>query len=401
MRNPLRDFLGARPLVLAVVYTGVAILPLFLVSAQVLQLGRELGFAVGLLGVATAFHFAAAALSGNPAGALIGRLGPGRGLRLGGIMVVASCLVAAAAQAPWMIPVATGLAGVANALVQVSANVAIFNGVPERRRGLAFGTKQAAVPMASLLAGLSLPTIGLVFGWRWVFVGAAVLAGILAISAPQTPQGGEVARTEKPIGRIPRSLAVLMIGGFTAAIAGNGLSYFVVPSAVEAGLKEATAGVVLAVVSLLVVAVRVGAGWTVDKRKSRGHLEMATLTAVGAIGALVLMTAWTPGMYLAAMPIAVLGAWGWPGVFMFSVVSSYPDFPARASGLVISSNLTGTVIGPLVVAMFANGGDYSKAWMFISGAAVVAATAFSVSYLAYGRRPGLNSRDRPGSAPPR
>jgi hypothetical protein len=104
------------------------------------------------------------------------------------------------------------------------------------------------------------------------------------------------------------------------------------------------------------------------------------MAGAGAIGAVVLVVASAPGIYLVAMPIAVLGAWGWPGIFFFTAVHSYPDHPARASGLVLSSNLTGTVIGPLVVGSFAGRGNYPGAWMFVAVTAAISTFAFVASH---------------------
>ena len=380
MRNPVREYLTSRALLTAVVYTGVVTLPLFLVSAQILQLGADLDFGVSRIGLATASYFGTAALTANPAGSVISRLGPGRGLRLGGFLAVAACVIVATTSNWWIILLAMAVAGAGNALIQVSANVAIFDGVAPGRQGLAFGTKQAAVPMASLLAGISLPLIGLAVGWRWAFVAAGVLAVVFAVSAPEPATRDNETREEKPMGRIPRSLLLLLAAGFFGAVAGNGVSHFIVPSAVDVGISERTAGIVLASVSLFVVAVRMGAGWTVDRRKSLGHVEMATMVGVGTVGALFLMTAGSSGPYLLAMPLALVGAWGWPGVFFFTIVHSYPEFPARASGLALSTNLTGTVLGPIVVGLLAGAGNYSAAWLFVATTAAAATIAFVLSY---------------------
>jgi MFS family permease len=379
MSNPLGRALAARPLLAAVTYTGMCLLPLALVSAQVLQL-QEIG-----LGLAIAAYFGAAALTANPAGRLMGRIGPGRGLRFGSYLVVVACLIAGTATTWWLIPIATAAGGVANGMIQVASNLAIFDGVTRSRQGLGFGAKQASVPLATTLAGTSLPVIGLVFGWRWVFALAGVLALALALSAPELPGRAGEPRREGRMGRPPASLYLLALGGFAGAMAGNGLSLFVVPSAVDIGIHEGAAGAVLAACSLLVVFVRLGAGWTVDRNESIGLAEMAWMTGVGALGAFVLYATSTPPLYLIAMPIALLGAWGWPGVIFFSVVHSFPDSPARASGLVLSGNLTGTVIGPLVVGSLAARGDYHAAWLFVTVACAVACIAFALGNRARAR----------------
>jgi MFS family permease len=377
--NRLKVGLSRAPLTTAVIYTGLGVLPLFLVSAQIFQLQADIGFGVARLGLTTAAFFGTAALAANPAGRVVSRVGPSAGIRLGSAITVLACVIAGTATVWWMLPVATAVGGVANGFIQVASNIAIFDGVAERRRGVAFGAKQASVPLASVLAGISLPVIGLVFGWRWVFAIAASLALILSISAPTLDRGDQAERTEERLGRPPRSLLWLGVAGIAGAAAGNGLSLFIVPSAVDIGITEAAAGAVLAACSILVVAVRVGAGWLVDRRRSSGHLEMAWMAGLGASGALLLTTVATPPLYLVAMPIALLGAWGWPGIFFFTVVHTYPEYPAKASGLVLSSNLTGTLVGPLIVGFMAGRGNYPGAWLFVSTCATISCAALVVS----------------------
>lgn len=380
MNSVFRRRLERRPLLTAVIYTGVGVLPLYLVSSQVLQLDNEIGFGVGRLGLATATFFGAAALAANAGGGIVSRFGSAVGIRMGSVTTIVASVLAGTATVWWMIPVATAIGGIGNGIIQVASNIAIFDGVRRGRQGVAFGAKQASVPMAGILAGLSLPAIGLVFGWRWVFAGAAALALGLAISAPRLDREVERRRVEQPFGRPTRSMIWLAVAGITGAAAGNGLAIFIVPSAVDIGIAEAAAGAVLAISSLLVVVLRIGVGWFVDLRQSSGHLQMAWLAGVGASGALVLMSASTPQVYLVAMPLALLGAWGWPGIIYFTLVNTHPEFPAKASGLLLSGNLTGTLIGPLVVGAFAARGNYPGAWLFVSISAALATAGFVASW---------------------
>jgi MFS family permease len=380
MTNRVRTRLERGPLLTAVVYTGTGMLPIFLISTQVLQIEADIGFGVAELALATTCFFAAAALASNVGGGIVSRLGPSVGIRLGSSMTIIACVVAGLAVVPWMIPVAAVFGGIGNGVIQVGSNVAIFDGVRPERMGLAFGAKQASVPTASIIAGLSLPVIGLVFGWRWVFAGAVVLALVLAVSTPELRRSGEPGRVEQRLGRPSRSMLWLGLAGMTGAAAGSGLSLFIVPSAVDIGISEAAAGGVLAFCSLLVVVWRVGAGFLVDRRRSSGHVEMACMAGLGALATLVLMTATAPPLYLASMPLALLGSWGWPGIIFYTLVTTYPEMPAKASGMLLSGNLTGTLAGPLVVGSFAGRGNYPGAWLFVSICAALAAVGFVVAW---------------------
>ncbi len=62
---------GRRVTSLAVAYAVLGVLPLFLVSAQSVQLQRDLDFDRAGLGLAVSLCFAASALAANPAGRLV------------------------------------------------------------------------------------------------------------------------------------------------------------------------------------------------------------------------------------------------------------------------------------------------------------------------------------------
>lgn len=370
----------SRPLLTSLVYTGSGFLPVFLVSSQILQLEADIEFGVGELAIASGAFFGMSALASIQAGKLVARLGPTAGFRIGASLTVTACMIAATAFTGWLIPLATGLSGMANGIIQISANLAIFDGVRKARQGVAYGAKQSAVPMSSLVAGLALPVVGLAVGWRWTFVGAAAIALVLVASVPHFDTARIAERDETRRGRPPAALLPLALAGFSGAVAGNAAALFVVPSAISVGIGEAAAGTVLAACSTIVVAVRIGAGWTVDRRMSSGYVEMMILVGTGAVAALALATVQSPGPYLVAMPIVLLGAWGWPAVFFFTIVNSFSDIPARASGLLMAGNFTGTILGPLAVGYFASRDDYQTAWLIVATAAAVSAILFGVSY---------------------
>ena len=107
---------------------------------------------------------------------MVERIGPHRGMRLAAAGSAASLLGVAL----WPVLERAGRLprprGLANAVSHPAANLSLAREVPAGRQGLSFGIKQAAIPVATLLAGLAVPTIAVTLGWRWAFAGGAALA---------------------------------------------------------------------------------------------------------------------------------------------------------------------------------------------------------------------------------
>lgn len=379
-----RRFLGAHPMASAVVYVMTGALPLYLTSAQVLSLETDLGFDPARLGIATATYFGVGAVMASTAGRWIRSRGATSGLRTGSLLAAAAATLAGISPVWWLIPVATMVSGVANSFMQVGTNILVVQIARSDRQAISFGAKQAAIPLASSLAGVLLPVVGLAVGWRWSFALAAAVALTVRSFVPDVPRLAERGRTgDTGRFRIPRALVYLGIAGACGGAAGNAVAFFIVPSAVDAGITEAAAGSVLAVSSALVVALRIGSGWLVDQRRTSGHYEMATMLGVGVLGCIGLALSPNILIYLVAMTLAMNGSWGWPGLFYYTVTSTNPDFPARASGVTLSGNLTGTLVGPFIVGQLADRGHYPAAWTLCAGLSLIAFVAMMMSGRTY------------------
>lgn len=373
--------LRGRPLLTAVAFVMIGILPLYLTSAQIISLQAELGFGAARLGIGVALHFGLAAAVAHPVGSLVQRLGATRGLRIGATLAAVAGVVAATAGVWWVLLIVTTIGGLANAFMQVSTNAVLAHDAAYHRQGMSFGAKQGAIPLASALAGALLPVVGVAVGWRWPYVVAAVFAltGI-ALAPPVVNQpSADEHQVRHGRSRMSPALLWLAVGGACGGAAGNALALFVVPSAVDLGVSEGRAGGFLAASSAVVFLTRVGAGWLADRRHSSGHGEMLGLLGAGTIACAVLAFTASVPWYLAAMPIAMLGSWGWPGLVYFAVVRIHPEAPARASGVILAGNLTGTVIGPMAVGFLADRAMFSTAWTMctVFSACSVAAIATS------------------------
>ncbi|MFT7475576.1 MAG: MFS family permease [Verrucomicrobiales bacterium] len=379
--NPLEG----RPLVTAVVFVAIGVMPLYLTSAQVISLDAALGFDAARLGIGTAVYFGLAAVVAQPVAAIVTRIGAQRGLQVGAFFSLIGSVAAATAVSWLAFLVAVGCAGLANAFMQVSTNIVLARGAAFRRQGLSFGAKQGAVPLASAVAGILLPSVGVALGWRWPYVLAIVLAFVVMFFAPEVDDRA-ANREQRGDGDRPPlsiSLKLLALGGACGGAAGNAVSLFLVPAAVDIGTTEAAAGAILAVGSALVFLLRVGVGAFADRAGSTGHLEMTVILILGAIASFGLAFVSSTAVFVVVMPLALLGSWGWPGLIYFTVVRIHPEATARASGVILASNLTGTLIGPSIVSQLADRGAYKAAWLFVAALGVASAVFIAASGLAF------------------
>ncbi|MGH3437575.1 MAG: MFS transporter [Sciscionella sp.] len=368
---------GLPPMVVAIAATTIGQLPVFLTGALAVQIGHDMALPASRLGIVVAAFFASSALCSAGLGRLSDRLGGTRMMRLGIVPAVAALLWIGLGVHRWgeLVP-ALVIAGVANGAIQPAANRYLARTVGDDRQGFAFGVKQAAIPAATLLSGLAVPAVGATVGWRWAYLGAAVLAVAVGALIPRRGRAGVIVRTV-PDGAPPEprtfarsALIILAIGVGMGSAAANALGSFFVLSAVHIGVSDSHAGLTAAAGSVVSLVVRLGIGFRADRRSS-GHLRLVSgLCACGAIGLLLLALGAGPLL----VPAAVIGygvGWGWAGLFNFAVVRTHPTVPGRATGLTQVGASSGACLGPLGFSIVATHLGYPSAWVF--GAALLLA----------------------------
>lgn len=368
---------GLGAVVAAVSTTTFGALPVFLLGGFAVLVRDDLGFSQARLGVAVAVFFATAALGSTPAGLVADRFGNQRSLTGGLATSLVATVLAASARTWWQLTLALALAGLGHAALQVGANRLLAVAVPSRRQGLAFGIKQAAVPIATLLAGLALPAVGVAVGWRWAYVGVAA-AAVVALAAQHrrrhTTEDLPVLGTNGRFTVPRRDLIVLSVAVGFGAGAANALGAFLVDFAAGAGMDLGRAGLLLAMASVVGLITRVGMGWLVDVLELPDLAVVASMLLAGALALAALpVVAPDSALIWVAAALAFGGGWGWPGLVVFIVARENPDAPAAATGVTQSGVFTGAVIGPLLFGLVATTVSYEMAWWGGAAAQVISA----------------------------
>lgn len=363
--------------------TTLGTLPVFLLASQSVLVREELGFGARLFGVAVGTFFAAAAITAVLAGMVADRVGRRVSTIAAGALSATGCLgVGLGAGEWWSLAVLMAVLGMANAACQVTANLAMARSVPPHRRGLGFGVKQSAIPLAIVLAGLAVPSVTAAYGWRPTYL-ACGCAGLLVVlvglvrrpAAPAGPEGG-AGVVEAPDRPPMPALLVSMVAIALGSAAANSLGSFVASWGYEVGLTPSQAGVLMAVGSALNIAARLLSGGLADRRHGRNLPIVAVQMLVGGL-ALALLSVDDPTTYVVAAVLAFAIGWSWPGLMLYAVVRIGRDSPATASGVVQAGAFAGGAAGPLLFGLLVEGVGYEASWrlaatVFIGAAALVA-----------------------------
>jgi MFS family permease len=389
----------------AVAVSVLGVLPAFLVGALAVQIRADLQVGLGLFGLAAATLFAVSGGLARPAGRLVQRLGSRRGAALAAALATASLTVIALAGSPAALMAGLAVGGLGNAVAQPSANAVVSELVTEQRLGVAFGIKQSSIPAATLLGGLAVPGVALVFGWRWAVACAVGLAVVLLLvsltgrdagrrrgGAPRSPGAPRA-----PDRGLPRGgLVVLTVGGFLGSAAATPTGVFLVDSAVAAGTDAGAAGLLFAGCSVLGLVVRIGYGLLVDRHPTRSaYLFIANLLAAGTAG-YVLLAAGTVPASVAGGVLAYGAGWAWTGLFHFAVIRDNRDAAASVTGFVQTGLSLGAASGPLLFGVVAQTWSYSAAWLTAAALSLAGAVTVRVSRRMVRRSRGLPVSRLPG-----
>ncbi|MGH9005082.1 MAG: MFS transporter, partial [Acidimicrobiia bacterium] len=213
--------------------TTACVFPPFLLGGMAVQIRADLGFSEAGIGLGVGAFFATASVLSALSGRGAERVGGDRGLRLAALWsAVVQMGIAGLADSLPVLLVLLALAGTANALAQPAANLVISRALPLGRQGLGFAVKQSAIPASTLLAGLAVPTLALTVGWRWAFVGSALLSLVSAVCVPVVAGAAgrrRAATGSDGAGRAPMgTMAVLSLGIALGAAAAGTLGAFLV-----------------------------------------------------------------------------------------------------------------------------------------------------------------------------
>jgi sugar phosphate permease len=249
------------------------------------------GLSLGQTGLLISGSLVGSVVSLIPWGLATDRAGE-RIVLVSGLTGCGACLLAAAwAGGFWSLGALLAAAGATGASVQSASGRAVMHWFSPSERGLALGIRQTAIPLSGFLIAIALPPIVHAGGVRWGFaaLGIACLAGAVVggLALREGPPAAEA--VPGPAGPGPlrdRRLWTLSLGSALVLAPQLCVAGFAVLYLHERhGLSDGRAAAVLAVMQLLAIGGRIGAGRWSDVRASRlVPLRAIALTAAALVG---------------------------------------------------------------------------------------------------------------------
>lgn len=330
-------------------------------------------------------------------GPLLVRFGPVRLLQLGAIAAAAALGLALSGWWPTML-LAAFLVGVGYGPSPPAGSDILQRHAPPGRRSLVFSIKQAAVPLGGALAGLVVPPLATLYGWRVGLFAAAILAaGSTLLVQPWRP----VLDADRSAGRAMNLAALLSPNALTApfraltlvpvlprltylaftfaVVQGCLLGFYVTYLVAALGFSLETAGIAFAVLQGTGIVARISVGWLADRVGS--GIQTLTALAIGSIGTPLVTAAMTPSWpwwaILVTAIVSGFAATSWNGVYMGEVARMAP--PGKIGDATSGSTFLtfiGYVLGPLAFStVVASTGSYRLAFTL---AAILPLTALAL-----------------------
>ena len=363
---------GRRTVVTATALTINGVFPVFLVAGLAVLIRPELGFSEAQLGMSVASFLTATSIFSVFGGRLADGVGHARSFLLAAVFTCTGLVLGGSAASWGQLTVGLALAGVGNGLTQPAANLVLARNVNVRRMALAFGIKQAAIPTAILVAGITLPLVAVQLGWRVPMFAAATIGLPIAILGSRLRATGAPLRSERRR-RVTGRMALLTLACALGSASATALGTFLVEASVALGVSVPVAGAVLTTSSAVGILARISVGWFTDRFGGRYFSTLFWMLSAGAAGFTVLAWAQTLPLLLIGALLGFGAGWGWPGLMIYAAAKTHPEHPATASGIVQAGGQAGAAIGPFAFGVLIMTTGYSTAWVAAAVTAAIAA----------------------------
>jgi predicted MFS family arabinose efflux permease len=349
---------------------GTSTFALAVYSVLAVELIEEFDVARWQIGALVTANSLIGALASPSVGSVSDRLGARRAVIATIVLSIVALAGISAAPSYGLLVVAAFAGGVAQSFANPSTNKLISLHVEPGRRGVITGIKQSGVQFGTFMAGMALPALTVVFGWRVavaVFAGLAVAAVLLAVTTvPHDPPSAHDVVGGSVGGLLPPIVYRLAVYGFLLGSAGTAIfTYLPLYAEERLGFSSSAAGAAVAVSGLVGIVARITWGRIAEHTLGAGRslLVIAGL-AVAAACTLAAAEAVPPLLWVGVI-LTGSSASAWNTVGMLAIIQTVPSTRAgRGSGVVLLGFLAGLALGaPLFGWSVDVLGTYTPGWV--------------------------------------
>ncbi|MCV2219025.1 MFS transporter [Thauera sp. Sel9] len=244
---------------LMVMAMGMPMMVFYAIGILGPELVADLAISRTQLGWLTASTFGLAAILSPWAGALVQRIGSCTGLTALFLLVGLSFSLMTVLPGFGGLVTALLFCGVAQSLANPATNQAIAQTVPAARKAGVVGLKQSGVQASALLAGVALPPLAVLWGWRGALAVWVPLALLMAVSAARLVPASPAADRPPALSvQLPNSwLATLMAIQLCAGLALSSFMTFLGVYADQLGISARAIGALVACFGIMGILSRV------------------------------------------------------------------------------------------------------------------------------------------------
>lgn len=339
-------------------------------------LSEALSFDITMLGYLVMSSFGIAAILSLWSGAAVDFFGTRNILLALFACVAIAFTIIASTQSFYGLVVAATICGVAQALANPVTNLLITQQVTQGKKAKVVGIKQSGVQLAALFAGLLLPGIALLYGWREAF-GTIVFVAILFCFATFFVTPREYTRISRGLwNALPNALLRwLMCIQFCMGISLSAFVTFLPAFAIQQGMTLSKADTLIAVFGVMGMLSRIVLTPMGAKLKDESYL-LFTLAAIAACAVAFTMYAdnnsheW---LWLGAACVG-LSAVGTNAIAMSMVIRDSAFGPVTtASSFISVAFFGGFALGPPVYALLVGySGSFLPGWKMLISILVLA-----------------------------
>jgi len=365
----------------------IAISPLYFYGALSVQIIDSLEYKPSLHGLgATSFYLFAAVLA-TSLGRVADQTDPVSTLKISMSVVFVTNIGLSVSNSLQMICFFLAFGGIANAFATLGVARFVQDKIEMKQQGLAYGVKQSATGLPTLVAAAAIPFVATSDQWRLVFAIGSIFPIIILKNLHPLSRGKARISFDSSLfsfnfsqrsSRKKYTFEIKLISvsfGLGAAV-GAGLITFLPVSNVESGLSVHQSSFAIVLASFSSFIIRFGVLLYMDRTEIDAIKICIFMMAIGAIGFFGLSTMKSELVTFFAVMTYAFG-WGWVGLIAYKMLRISSNDLGSNVGLMQTAAALGSVIGPAALGYILEFSGFQLMWT-VCCAALIASLAFLI-----------------------